>query len=156
MYLNALEFLEEEREAWRPYEALDSLTDEQLDTPIDEAHDWSGRDLIGHLVAWQSNALDVAKEHILAAAQPNFLYTLENRYVDTLQGKDLQHNNPVATAVKHGVFVTFENGVEDIRRNLASFGWHVAAWEAAGQWQFVDASPDAELRNLTELADWLA
>ena len=62
MYLNALEFLEEEREAWRPYEALDGLTDEQLDTPIDEAHDWSGRDLIGHLVAWQSNALEVAKE----------------------------------------------------------------------------------------------
>ena len=62
MYLNALEFLEEEREAWRPFEALDSLTDEQLDTPIDEAHDWSGRDLISHLVAWQSNALEVAKE----------------------------------------------------------------------------------------------
>lgn len=62
MYLNALEFLEEERELWRPYEALDSLTDEQLDTPIDEAHDWSGRDLIAHLVAWQENCLEVAKE----------------------------------------------------------------------------------------------
>ena len=62
MYLNALEFLEEERELWRPYEALDSLTDEQLDTPIDEAHDWSGRDLIAHLVAWQENVLQVAKE----------------------------------------------------------------------------------------------
>ena len=44
------------------FEALDSLTDEQLDRPIDEAHDWSGRDLIAHLVAWQSNALQVAKE----------------------------------------------------------------------------------------------
>ena len=62
MYLNALEFLEEEREAWRPFEALAELSDEQLDVPIDEAHDWSGRDLIAHLVAWQSNALDVAKE----------------------------------------------------------------------------------------------
>jgi hypothetical protein len=62
MYLNALEFLEEERELWRPFEALDSLTDEQLDTPIDEAHDWSGRDLIAHLVAWQENCLEVAKE----------------------------------------------------------------------------------------------
>ena len=62
MYLNALEFLEEEREAWRPYEALASLTDEQLEVPIDEAHEWSGRDLIAHLVAWQSNALEVAKE----------------------------------------------------------------------------------------------
>ncbi len=62
MYLNALEFLEEEREAWRPYEALDGMTDAQLDVSLDSAHDWSGRDLIAHLVAWQSNALDVAKE----------------------------------------------------------------------------------------------
>jgi hypothetical protein len=62
MYLNALEFLEEEREAWRPFEALDALTDEQLDRPIDAAHDWSGRDLIAHLVAWQDNALAVARE----------------------------------------------------------------------------------------------
>jgi hypothetical protein len=62
MYLNALEFLEEERDAWRPYEALASLTDEQLEVPIDEAHEWAGRDLIAHLVAWQANALEVAKE----------------------------------------------------------------------------------------------
>ncbi len=62
MYLNALEFLEEEREAWRPYEALDGLTDEQLEVAIDEAHEWSGRDLIAHLIAWQANALEVAKE----------------------------------------------------------------------------------------------
>ena len=62
MYLNALEFLEEEREAWRPFEALAGLDDAQLDEPIDAAHDWSGRDLIAHIVAWQSNALDVARE----------------------------------------------------------------------------------------------
>jgi hypothetical protein len=62
MYLNALEFLEEEREAWRAYEALDGLTDDQLEVPIDAAHEWSGRDLIAHLVAWQQNALAVARE----------------------------------------------------------------------------------------------
>jgi Mycothiol maleylpyruvate isomerase N-terminal domain. len=62
MYLNALEFLEEEREAWRPFEALDGLTDEQLSRPIDDAHDWSGRDLIGHLVAWLEYGLVVARE----------------------------------------------------------------------------------------------
>jgi hypothetical protein len=62
MYLNALEFLEEERDAWRPFEALSNLTDEQLDTPVAAAHGWSGRDLIAHLVAWQENALSVAKE----------------------------------------------------------------------------------------------
>jgi hypothetical protein len=62
MYLNALEFLEEEREAWRPFEALGALTDEQLDRPIAEAHDWSGRDLIAHVVAWLDDALAAAHE----------------------------------------------------------------------------------------------
>ena len=70
MYLNALEFLEEEREAWRPYESLEGLTDEQLDRPIDAAHDWSGRDLIAHLVAWQQNALDVARELAVSESSP--------------------------------------------------------------------------------------
>jgi hypothetical protein len=49
----------------------------------------------------------MAREKILAAAQPNFLYTLEQRYVQTLEGDDLQHNNPVAVPLKRGVFVTF-------------------------------------------------
>ncbi len=31
MYLDAMEFLEEERDAWAPYEALAELTDEQLE-----------------------------------------------------------------------------------------------------------------------------
>ncbi|NJD28968.1 MAG: hypothetical protein FIA92_11800 [Chloroflexi bacterium] len=62
MYLNAMEFLEEEREAWRPFEALDGLSDEQLDTPIDEAHGWTGRDLMAHLAAWQGYALAMARE----------------------------------------------------------------------------------------------
>ena len=62
MYLNALEFLDEEREAWRPFEALDELTDAQLDEDIEGAHGWTGRDLIAHLVAWQENALAVARE----------------------------------------------------------------------------------------------
>jgi hypothetical protein len=62
MYLNALEFLEEEREAWRPYEALDGLTDAQLDRAVDGAHGWTGRDLMAHLAAWQGYALDMARE----------------------------------------------------------------------------------------------
>ena len=62
MYLNALEFLEEEREAWRPFEALEALSDEQLGRSIDAAHDWSGRDVIGHIVAWLDDALAAARE----------------------------------------------------------------------------------------------
>jgi circadian clock protein KaiC len=38
------------------------------------------------------------------------------------------------------VFVTFEDAPEDIRGNMESFGWDIAAWEAAGLWRFVDAS----------------
>jgi hypothetical protein len=70
MYLNSLEFLEEEREAWRPYEALDGLSDAGLDTPLEEAHGWSGRDLIAHVVAWQENALAVARELAVGETSP--------------------------------------------------------------------------------------
>jgi hypothetical protein len=62
MYTDALSFLEDERDAWRPYETLSQLTDEELAQPVEAAHGWSGRDLMGHLVHWQQLALDVAKE----------------------------------------------------------------------------------------------
>lgn len=70
MYLNALEFLEEERDAWRPFEALDGLTDEQLELPADGAHGWGGRDLVSHLVAGQMWALDVAHELAIGTESP--------------------------------------------------------------------------------------
>ena len=70
MYLNALEFLEEEREAFRPFEALGALSDEQLARPISAAHDWSGRDLIAHLVAWIESGIQVAKELAINEASP--------------------------------------------------------------------------------------
>ena len=41
-----------------------------------------------------------------------------------------------------GVFVTFEESPADIRKNVTSFGWNIGAWEAAGKWAFVDASPE--------------
>jgi hypothetical protein len=62
MYLDALSFLDDEREAWRPFEALLDLTDEQLEGHVEAAHGWSGRQLMGHIVAWQEIALDIARE----------------------------------------------------------------------------------------------
>jgi hypothetical protein len=62
MYLDALSFLEDEREAWRPYEALDGLSDARLALPLEAAHGWSGRDLMGHLTAWLEHSLTVARE----------------------------------------------------------------------------------------------
>ena len=71
MYTDALSFLEDERDAWAPYEALSQLTDEQLERPVEAAHGWSGRDLMGHMVTWQLLSLDVAKELALGDRSPS-------------------------------------------------------------------------------------
>jgi DinB superfamily len=73
MYASAMEFLEEEHEAWAPFEALIDLSDEDLDRPRpadDVTHGWSARDLLGHLVAWQEHALVVAGELAVGTSSP--------------------------------------------------------------------------------------
>ena len=70
MYSDALSFLEDERDTFRPYEALDALTDEQLDIPVEAAGGWSGRDLMGHIVTWQEAALATAKELAVGEQSP--------------------------------------------------------------------------------------
>ncbi len=70
MYLDAMEFLEEERDGWAPFEALADLTDEQLAVEIDAAHGWSGRDLMAHMLAWQAVSLDAAKELAVNETSP--------------------------------------------------------------------------------------
>jgi hypothetical protein len=70
MYLDALSFLEDERDAFRAYEALEALTDAQLDQPVEAAGGWSGRDLMGHMVVWQEAALATAKELAVGETSP--------------------------------------------------------------------------------------
>ena len=70
MYLDALSFLEDERDSWRPYEALVELSDDDLVRPVADARGWSGRDLIVHMIAWQLVALDVAKELAVSPESP--------------------------------------------------------------------------------------
>jgi circadian clock protein KaiC len=43
-----------------------------------------------------------------------------------------------------GVFITFEESPQDIRRNMLGFGWDIAQWEAEGRWAFVDCSPQPD------------
>jgi hypothetical protein len=70
MYLDALEFLEEERDAWAPYEVLAELTDEQATTAVESARGWSARDLMAHMSAWQAVALDIARELAVGESSP--------------------------------------------------------------------------------------
>jgi hypothetical protein len=75
MYLDAMEFLEEERDAWASFEALAALSDEQLAQPLHTAHGWSGRDLMAHLLAWQEVALRAAKELAVNETSDTFART---------------------------------------------------------------------------------
>ncbi len=70
MYLDALSFLEDERDGFRAYEALLELTDEQLEQPVEAAHGWSGRDLMGHILTGHEVALASAKELAVHEASP--------------------------------------------------------------------------------------
>lgn len=70
MYLDSLEFLEEERDAWAPYEALATLTDEQLAVAVPAAHGWSGRVLMAHLLEYQEIAVAVATELAVNETSP--------------------------------------------------------------------------------------
>ncbi|MBA3343037.1 MAG: circadian clock protein KaiC [Gemmatimonadaceae bacterium] len=47
-------------------------------------------------------------------------------------------------AGENGVFVTFEESADDVRKNMRSFGWDLDKWEEEGRLAFVDASPDPE------------
>jgi circadian clock protein KaiC len=47
----------------------------------------------------------------------------------------------ISGADEPGVFVTFEERPESIRRSMRSLGWDIAEWEGKGSWAFVDASP---------------
>ncbi len=40
-----------------------------------------------------------------------------------------------------GIFVTLEESPDDLRNNMAGFGWDIEEWERQGKWAFVDASP---------------
>jgi circadian clock protein KaiC len=47
-----------------------------------------------------------------------------------------------------GVFITFEESPEDIRKNMISFGWDIRQWEDEGKWAFIDASPSPEDQSI--------
>ncbi len=95
MYLDALSFLEDERDAFRAYETLDALTDEQLDVPVAAAGGWSGRDLMGHMILWQEAALATAKELALGETSPT-MERLEAQWASAPGAGDLMNEEGLA------------------------------------------------------------
>jgi hypothetical protein len=75
MYLDGFSFLEDEREAWRPFEALAELGDAVAVRPAAGAHGWSARDLMTHLGMWLEVALAAAKELAVGEESPTFRRT---------------------------------------------------------------------------------
>ena len=53
----------------------------------------------------------MARDSILVAQQPNFTFTLERRYAETLDGARLAHNNPLATPMNRGIFMAFSSDI---------------------------------------------
>jgi len=72
VYADGLSFLDEEREAWRPFEALLELTDEQLEQPLAGAHGCTGRDLMAHMGVWIEWWLNIARELAVGPASPAY------------------------------------------------------------------------------------
>ena len=63
-------------------------------------------------------------------------------------GKTVFATHFLAAGIEHsgepGVFATFEDEPEGIRRNMLGFGWDIRKWEQEGRWAFVDVSPDPQ------------
>ncbi len=56
--------------------------------------------------------MDLMAEHdILITQQPNFTYTLEQRYVENLHEEHAAHNNPLRSPMDHGVFVAISSDI---------------------------------------------
>ena len=53
----------------------------------------------------------MAAHRIHITQQPNFTYTLDQRYVDNLDGWRLEHNNPLRSPMDHGLIVALSSDV---------------------------------------------
>jgi predicted amidohydrolase YtcJ len=75
-------------------------------------HDYSRNDhrryLCHFTVLQPERNMDLmAKDKIHIAQQPNFTYKLEQRYVETLEGKRLTSNNTLTTPITNGIFMAY-------------------------------------------------
>lgn len=53
----------------------------------------------------------MAANNIAISQQPNFMYTLEGRYTEYLDGQRLQSNNPMRSPMNHGIHVAMSSDI---------------------------------------------
>ena len=90
-----------------------ALTVDVFDRVLRESPQSDHRNYLNHFSMLPPDATlaTMVRDSILVAQQPNFTYTLEQRYSQTLDGERLAHNNPVATPMNRGVFMAFSSDI---------------------------------------------
>ncbi len=85
----------------------------KLDKALNERPKSDHRHYLNHFTVMPSAKTmnKMAELDIAITQQPNFLYTLEGRYRDYLDGARLEHNNPVATPMSHGIHVAMSSDI---------------------------------------------
>jgi len=89
------------------------ITAHVFDRVLRESPKANHRNYINHFTVLPSDAtLDMmARDSILVTTQPNFTYTLEERYSQLLEGDRLARNNGMASPMRHGVFVAMSSDI---------------------------------------------
>jgi predicted amidohydrolase YtcJ len=64
----------------------------------------------------------MARQGIAITQQPNFLYTLEGRYVANLDGERLERNNPLRTPMNHGIHLAISSDILPIGPVVGLYG----------------------------------
>ena len=90
-----------------------ALTVNVFDRVLRESPTADHRNYLNHfsMLPPDSTLATMARDSILVAQQPNFTYTLESRYVQTLDGARLAHNNPIATPMSRGIIMAFSSDI---------------------------------------------
>lgn len=89
------------------------LAVEVFDRVLRESPKPDHRNYLNHfsMLPPEATLATMVRDSILVAQQPNFTYTLEQRYTQTLDGARLAHNNPVATPMNRGIGMAFSSDI---------------------------------------------
>lgn len=94
-------------------DAAIDLTVEYLATALADNPREDHRHYLNHFTVMPKDETmtTMAANGIAVTQQPNFTYTLEGRYVDNLDGRRLETNNPLRTPMDHGIHVAISSDI---------------------------------------------